>query len=375
MTSKTAFNVNSDYGYLNILINNDSNEMKLAEYNETRLQPIVTNMNDWQIGITRLKIPTTAIPLMIFEDNQYEIGFCINTPPFSNLISETVTYDRPANDFTQFPYNRYIFYYDQFLFDVNNALQKLWNSALLDPAYAGLPASGYTQVDAPYFRLKSSTEGYLELVLPCDPTGTPSCPFNQNGIRILMSNRLFFFFSGFASNFTQSGWFAPVGKQPLTYVLQIDPTADSVQTLPAYQANPQRPVNVIQQDYPSLFLWQSLTRIFITTTVLLEKEVLLISGDQGQPKTIEVLTDFEIPQTQQGLREYIFYQPQGNLRYINFKSTGWLDRFDLKVFFQTKDLQTFQLVIPPTFEMNLKLEFKRRKAHNLLQYSDNKQTM
>jgi len=371
--SKSSLQLTSDYGYLNILINNNSDRMVKAEYNETRLQPIVSNTNDWQIGITRLKIPTSSIPLMIFEDGAYEIGFALETgATLNNFLTETVTYDAPANNFTEYPYNRYVFYYDQFLFDVNNALAVLWNTALADPNYAPFTTLfGYLPEDRPYFRLATPNQGYIELVLPTKPAVNPSSPFAK--IKILMSNRLFYFFSGFTSAFNLNGWNTPpLGVQPLTYVLQVEPTADTVQTLSQYNGVPTRQVNVIQQDYPTLFLWQDLTRIFITTTACVEKEVLLVSGDEGKPNSIEVLTDFEIPQSQQGLREYIFYQPQGNLRYINFKTGGFLDRFDVKVFFQTKDLRTYQLIIPPTFELNIKIEFKRRKAKDLLLYSSEK---
>ena len=57
----TKNNTNSDFGYVNVLINNNSNSDIIAEYNETRTQPILTNMNDFQLGVSRLKIPTISM--------------------------------------------------------------------------------------------------------------------------------------------------------------------------------------------------------------------------------------------------------------------------------------------------------------------------
>jgi hypothetical protein len=129
------------------------------------------------------------------------------------------------------------------------------------------------------------------------------------------------------------------------------------------------PFNVISQNYPSLGLWQTLSRIVITTTIQLEKESIITRNNQGGTNRQEILTDFEIPQTEGTLRENVYFNAGGSNRWANFKSSGWLDRFDCKIFFQTKDLEIFPLLIPPTFEVSMKLEFKRRKAKELLQYT------
>lgn len=289
----------------------------------------------------------------------------------SNIYKRTVTYDIPANSFTQPPQNRFVFYYSQFIKDVNNALKQLWTSAIVDSNYdssipVGLRVANY----APYFRLADGGGGYIELILPNLSPAVLS-PFrltNPTGINILMNNKLFYFFSGFPAKYSPDG-VTPTNAS-LTYSLQLN-SVDNFQQITSVTTLPTGILygNVQKQDYPTLFLWQTLSRIFITTTIQIEKEVLLTKNDEGKTEKLETLTDFEIPQTQQGLREYIYFYPQGELRWSNFKSSGWLDRFDMKIFFQTKDLKVYPIYIPPTFEASIKLEFKRRLSSDLLQYT------
>jgi hypothetical protein len=366
-------NTNSDFGYLNILLNNNTDEMVVAEYNETQKEPILTNMNDFQLGVIRLKIPTAAIPLLIFEDGAYIINFSLGANSTNPLVATTVTYDVPSNNILTYPANRYIFYYSQFLTSINNTMRTLWTQAIADPAYIALiPALNQNVGDAPYFRFSTGDTTLIELVTPAVFTVNPSTAFLSRaqpaGINILMSKKLFYFFSGFSSQLSTVGF---AGNPLLSYKLQIDPSSDNSANINTAGFEPDgiTTCNINVQDYPSAFLWQTLTRLIITTTIPLEKEIVITRNNQGRTERLEVLTDFEIPQTQKGLREYIYFYPQGELRYSNFKSTGWLDRFDLKVYFQTKDLSIYPVLIPPTFEVSLKIEFKRRVALELLQYS------
>ena len=43
-----------------------------------------------------------------------------------------IKYEQPANNSTISPSNRYIYYYNQFLTDVNNRLSRLWTQAISD---------------------------------------------------------------------------------------------------------------------------------------------------------------------------------------------------------------------------------------------------
>ena len=126
--------------------------------------------------------------------------------------------------------------------------------------------------------------------------------------------------------------------------------------------------NILQEDFSSLHLWQSLSRIVLITSINIDKEAILTINDQGKPQNQEILTDFEIPQTTRTLKEYIFFFPQGELRRVNFKGSGPLTRFDLSVYYQDNQGNLVPLMIQPNFEFNIKIQFERRKARSLLYY-------
>jgi hypothetical protein len=102
----------------------------------------------------------------------------------------------------------------------------------------------------------------------------------------------------------------------------------------------------------------------------LVKEGVLITRNQGNPLRLEVLTDFEIPQDGSNVREYIYFNDNGNERWHNIKDQGALRRIDMRVQIQFQDLSTLPLVIMPGHEVNVKLGWRRKKANYLLQITD-----
>ncbi len=379
-----TLNKSSDYGYLNVIINNDTDNFINAEYNQQQNEPILTEMNDWQTSVVRFKIPTAAVPLFIFEDDSYYIGFSIGDLYIHSEVKEIQYKNSALYKAIGNPQNRYIFYYNHFISLVNDALVELWNDiSILAPYIPIITPNLLLSNHAPYFALDANSE-YLLLHLPVinqipGPAVEWYSPFSkinilQQFINLHMNNKLFYFFSGFNASFSPNG---------LDNDIRINYTFDVINYLNsntiitkdyfAPNQTTQANYNIIRQDYASLFLWQTLTRILITTTVPMDKEAILTRNNDGQQVKQEIFTDYEIPPTQKGLREYIFFFPQGDVRYSNFKSTGWLDRFDIRIYYQTKDLTIYPVLIPPTFEISLKIEFKRRKSKNLLQHSTDTQ--
>ena len=107
------------------------------------------------------------------------------------------------------PANRYIYYYNQFITDVNNRLLKLWHFAWND---AG-DNTHYQNIISDTMRFDRLCsffsiiykDGYIDLYLPYDETqsihSSPFYPANPNGINILMNDALFNFFVGFSEQF------------------------------------------------------------------------------------------------------------------------------------------------------------------------------
>ena len=161
------------------------------------------------------------------------------------------------------------------------------------------------------------------------------------------------------------------GNINLTHKLQIEAN-------PSNATNEQSPwdgqnsfyMNVIKQDYPSLFLWQQLVKIIITSSsLLLEKDYVTIQSNNNLI-SVSSIADFEIEPSTRDQRDDILYQPQGNLKYLNFKNSGKLQKIDINMYYQDKSLILHPVMLPPNFFATLKLKFIRRKAFNLLQHDD-----
>lgn len=375
-------NFNSDYGYYNVLINNDTEEIKNADFQETRQAPILSNMQDWQLAVVRFKIPAASIPLFVFEDTEtpagsgnyvspYYVGFSIGQNYATPIINNVVYIPQFGTSTSNIrPYNRFMYYYTSFLQMINEALKTLFDMALLDAAYQPL-LNAFTNVNSPFIELDDATS-YMKLILPVGgtvnaPTTSPFV-YNQNGqyINIHFSKKLFYFLAGFNAKLLQT---PPLQYMDYVLMLSLPNLYDNITSLKPYNGINERPIISFYQDYSCLYLWNTLSRILLTTNIPVEQELIGVKGADGQNYSQTLLTDFEVPPNREGnQRDYIFYFADFP-RYINFSSNGDLRQMDLRIYFQTRDLQTFQLQIPPTFEASVKLQFKRRKAKGLLQYS------
>ena len=68
MTTNDKEASQKDYTYLNLqLINTGTTDIP-ATYNETRTRPIVDDMEAYMLSIIRMKVPSSSIPLFVFED-------------------------------------------------------------------------------------------------------------------------------------------------------------------------------------------------------------------------------------------------------------------------------------------------------------------
>ena len=71
---------------------------------------------------------------------------------------------------------------------------------------------------------------------------------------------------------------------------------------------------------------------------------------------------WQIPPASSEWRDDVFYTPEGNLKWMNFTGNGKINEVDIKVFYQTKDMQIFPLVLPPKYHCDVMLKFKRRRV-------------
>ena len=373
-------NLNTDNSYFNFWVRNDEDYLqKEAFFQEQRNDTILSKMEDFTMAVVRFKIPAQAIPLFLFEDDTYTFSWALSADggsTFSDFKTSTLVWN-PAlqNVFTNgkgFPYTRFVYYYWHMLTLMNATLSNLMVQALADANYVAV-LGGVTQ--APRVELSPPTNGpFMRFLLPLTALGgnVPFARQGQNGIYIFANPKLFNFIAGFNSKYFDGG--AVVGG-----VRQIDASHqfeflnkdNSPQvTLPALDGVGARPFLSVPQDYSNLHLWQKLSRILLTTDMPISAESIGVSGENGLPFSQTLLTDFEIMPDERGTqRENIFFYPQGELRRYNFSSNGVLNKMSVRVYFQLQDLSLIPVLLPPGYELTIKLQFQRRANPDLLAFS------
>ncbi len=372
-------NLNSDYGYYNIIINNKTDDEILANFNETRTTPILSNVQDYYISVVRFKIPTSRIPLFQFEldstgDSPYYVTFSLNDT-YSDKHTVNVAYNPAIADTTDAkePQNRAIYYYDTFTQMVNDALNDAWQALFPDPNYTTLLSNVNASIANPPFLSYDPKSTLFTMNLPNNSTTAQGNAFtpsflSSNFINIHFSNKLNYFYNGFNSKILKTG--NVNAENVLQFSAPTNNSGFNVQIEPPYSATVGGGEYLrINQNYSTINLWQTLTRLILSTNIPVEQEYLGVQGEDGLNFNQMLLTDFEIePNLNGNQRDYIYFNAV-NPRYQNFTKNGDLSFFDLRIQFQTKSLKVYPLYIGPNEEVTVKLQFKRRDARGELQYS------
>ena len=142
MSENTPIDVKTiDYKYVDIIINNNTTNLMPASYIKFFEKPIIYNQQNYKCCVSRFRIPTMSIPIFIFQDNTYLLAFSLGANDNNILIHDQfpvdddnddiyIIYEQLANNSNISPSNRYIYYYNQFLTDINNRLARLWTQAI-----------------------------------------------------------------------------------------------------------------------------------------------------------------------------------------------------------------------------------------------------
>lgn len=388
----------TNYIYSNIFLNNNSKEAITAEYITTQDLPILTEQQDYQMRIVRLKIPMSAVPLFRFKPDSYFLSIGWTTsggtpdtletvlPPNQVLFVPSISKDVPLTHFGS-PYDMAVFNVEDFLLMVNSALDVAWANLIANPP-PWLPVE-YLDVDfAPYFTYDCE-HNCIHVILPALPMNAeyPSpfypdlCGTGLPSLVLLMSSDLQSFFNGF-----QGFYYGPKGVTTTGFVnfpnlnwsIYFNANQSNMVTLPAFGDCKARTVNEVPQTTSSTYSFQQVSRLIITTNIALVRESVLIKTDNtnvnangsGLPLRLEVLTDFEIPQDASAYHQYIYYNGDDTERWHNIKDSGDLRRIDLKVFIQWQDLSVMPLFIAPGHEVNVKLGWRRKLNNKEYQISD-----
>ena len=401
----------TSYIYSNILLNNNTNSAMRAEYINTSDIPIVPDQQDYKMRITRMKIPMSLVPLFRFKheidpvtnletaNSVYWLAFgrtdratepnevnnITDISPLENVVFVPVLSDGlPPENARRQPYDRAVFNIMDFLDMVNRALFNAWTNMLADldfpevsAVYVGTQSPSFTyDCEHNCIHFISTSANSDQYPTPFFPNG---CGLGDNPVVLLMSAELYSFFSGFPTWFYGSNGVQPTSGAPveprLNNALYFYANPDNHRTLFLYGDCPERDINEIPQTTSSVYSFQRVSRIVITTNIALVREGVFISDNNqnsgsGNPVRLEVLTDFEIPQEAISQKQYIYYFGHDSDRYHNIKDSGDLRRLDMKIFVQWQDLSLTPLLIQPGHEANVKLQWKRKTANFEYQITD-----
>jgi len=361
----------NDFYQYSVIINNQTNTPQNAEFQESRLDPLLSNMENFQLCVQRFSISSAAIPLFAFEDDAYTISFSIGDNNSNMLPPQIVQFDTSINGnvSTQFDSvkNKFVYYYTSFTTLVNRALELLYATALGDPNYA--PILGpYAAKTAPYIDFKTP---FHRFILPFDKTTANGSAFvkitGQPYINIHMSGKLYFFYCGF--NSTQLSKTLPFPN--CEYVMNIlypQCFLDVEESKQFSATRPDQEVLAWKQDYSCLNQWQQISKLVLTTTVPIENISIGLQALNGFNYKLNSFVDYEIqPDSLGSQRDYIYYFSE-NDRYINFTQNGDLVDFNLRIYFQDKRLNLYALTLLPGFSAEILFYFKRRKAVSMTRH-------
>lgn len=324
--------------YYNVVKGNTTTVPILARYEETFQQPLLDISNNFIFTVVRMKMPSSAIPIFIFDDGQYVVTV---ENPAGTYHQQTVLYV-PQNSATSFPANRYIFSYKGFIEMVNNALD------------AAATAAGLAGSDIPFLvydpQSKLITLYASDSWFPANPAG-PKLWFNTKLFNYFSSFQVFF--AGFTPTTANVNYNILVGDTIVNHV----PAA----TLPA----PYNGANMlaVSQEYDVLFSWNDAQRILILSQSFPNNPEKIASRDQsGAPLTQSLLIDFEV-QTLPFYKEYVFFNNDSSfpIRWQNLLSNEPLRNFGMQVYWQSQtDGEIYPLYLNPLTEMSIKFQFTRR---------------
>ena len=343
-TSTIAANKRGNHVYYDLSFYNDSTAPQPISLYDNRSSALIQNPNDYYLSIVRFTVPTSYIPIFIWQeatagsnlpDNAYYSITLNGNQQFLTYVPQ----NQPA--ISTNPQNLFVYSYQQFIDAINVSL----NLAFL--------AVGGSATSPPYMIYDAQT-GLVSLI-------AETAYANTTNYQIYFGSTLFSFFDNFEVN--RLGVGLSLGKD-VQFLIKNNGNNDFSAHPPNY------PSGIasyrMTQEYDSLFLWNSARAlVFTTNTVPVADEAINIRNSQSSSTGNvyrKILTDFEI-NIQSGIsnntvRSYVQYVPQGEYRLISLNGDSPLYVFDMQVFFQTSNLQLYPLFINHGESVSVKCLFR-----------------
>lgn len=311
--------------YYDARIYNNTNLDIPAEYNASRESFILDRPSDYYCFINRFSISHLTIPIFIFEENIYSVtiqnNLGVNFQTFLTFINRTSD-----------PDNRSIYYYNQFVEMINNAL----NLSLIA---AGLLANDV------FVRYDPITNLFSVLF-------NTAVDWTMNSL--FFSTRLFQLFQEFEANFL--GYNSADGTD--YQILEFDYGNNTVSAFGNMYFE-------MKQELQALYLWNAIQNIiFVSNSLPIRKEYITDSNNPNSDSSRPIISDF-VPNLNVGrdLSQFQFYQ-QGDPRLIDLISDSPINNLNFKIFYQFRDGTTTPLLLEPNEVVSVKFVFARKSIYN-----------
>lgn len=381
--SRTADNI-----YLNVTVNNDNTQRKVANYTAEYENPIVDNPSEYELAVVKFQIPLDEIPLFImpvvpgqtltpgsgtaiqtpFEIGVYQVEASADivpptpapNPPATNYNSATVewipqwwNYPNPTSgagtinlDDVKYTPITWVYSYQSVLTQINLALEVAWTAA-------GSPGT------LPFYIY---SDDKFKLVMPHAFVSAATTYPGSQGWSVYMNENLAQVLQGWDYIITNNRYEIPIDY--LTYSRNYWAGAD-------LQPNATPTYYVIPQEYTSFEYLSSARKIVMTSnTIPCRKEYYPVPSNSTTPSSVTgvnnglgIISDFQLDLTNKpGEQRSIATYESDLYRYIDLNSTHPMRKIDLNFYWADEFNNLFPLYINKHGIINVKLGFFRKDS-------------
>ena len=322
MTSSLSSQGNQDNIYLNI--NTDTINRTAFQFNANRVQAILDNPMDYELGVVRFSVPTNSIPLMNWRPDFYKIGI-----QFNGIIKEKYVEFVPNSNIGPLYPNTIgqLWSYQEYCATMSNALKELHDEMVL--AEPSFPAN-------------------KPILMKIEPSTSIISLYCQTGYADPAVKVLFNF------NLITETVFQSFQEAPDAFRITIENKFDNATT---YGGGGY----VMSQEYPTTALISKLDKlIFETNSIPVNPELLGTSTNE----TRQVITDFNCSSFARDSLAVQYY-PQGPIRHYDMNSHAPLNRIDLVVQWEDVYGALYPIYLQQADQISIKIHF-RKKGQNII---------
>jgi hypothetical protein len=329
--------------YYNWVFTNTTNFPQPVTFNDIRTDPIINNMENYELAVIKFTIPTGLLPVIeTFPTGatatSQMTGFSLTMVNSGGTASQQYLIYVPIDNTT-----------DTIIYSYNT-LMDMVNVAFKNAATAiGATAGG----EYPFMVFDSASQLFSIYYPTIYSTTNVKIWFNTN-LANLFDAFPYQFYNQYAFSFANSGEYALLPNNN-----QNNPNQTEITDY-----------NQIIQEYPStIALYQPRSLRLVSGNVPTRPESIPIAGTStstvsgGSNNNSQViLTDFDLPLANSiaDIKPFVQYYQVGPYRYIDLRTQGALYQFDVTIYWVDEVGNLFPLFINPQQTVNIKFMFKNK---------------